>query len=157
MCPAISFPYIFFAYLRKALKDTAMRTSEYKIINKLLYTKKLVKICSLVETDRCERCNEQIEDFKHPLWECRYSVNIWKEVKRQKWERFGVNLEIKYHTMLLGVSQNTTKYGINQVVAMSHLQVAKSYILVSQLNRLCQVNVNILYLRRERERERTKC
>ena len=86
-----------FTYLRQVFKDTAFRTSQYKMLYKLIYTKKLLKICRLVDTDTCERCNEQVEDFKHLLWDCRYSVNIWKEVEKQITERYGVTIKLKYH------------------------------------------------------------
>ena len=58
-----------------------------------------------METDTCERCNDQVEDFKHLLWDCRYSRNIWKEVEKQITERYEINIELKYHNIIMGVNQ----------------------------------------------------
>ena len=69
------------------------------MLHKLIYTKKLLHICRLVDTNQYERCINEIEDFKHMLWSCRYSVEIWKETERQINERFRTNLEIKYHNV----------------------------------------------------------
>ena len=49
-----------FTYLREIFKDTAFRVSQFKMLNKLIYARKLLKICDLVETDTCERCNEHM-------------------------------------------------------------------------------------------------
>ena len=44
----------------------------------------------------------KIEDFKHMLWSCRFSIAIWKETERQINERFRTNIEIKYHNVIMG-------------------------------------------------------
>ena len=76
-----------FSYMRKAFKDTAFRASQFKMIYKLIYTRKLLKTCRKVDTDSCERCSEEVEDFKHLLWGCRFSRDIWTEVEKQINER----------------------------------------------------------------------
>ena len=43
-------------YLRETFKDTAFRASQCKMLHKLIYTKKLLHICRLVDTNQCERC-----------------------------------------------------------------------------------------------------
>ena len=98
-----------FTYLREIFKDTAFRTSQFKMLNKLIYARKLLKICELVETDICERCNTQIEDFKHLLWDCSYSKNIWKEVETQIRARYNVNISLTYHNVILGYNQELYK------------------------------------------------
>jgi hypothetical protein len=60
----------------------------------------------LVETDTCKRCNEQMVDFKHLLWG---SANIWKEVEKQTTERYEINIKLKYHNIIMGVSQTDFK------------------------------------------------
>ena len=72
-----------FKYLRETIKNTAFRASQNKILYKLIYIKKL-----LVDTNLCERCINEIEDFKHMLCSCRFSVEIWKGTERQINERF---------------------------------------------------------------------
>ena len=76
-----------FTYLRNTFKDIAFRASQYKMIHKLIYTKKLLQICDLVDTNICDRCNTEIEDFKHLIWECEHSASIWKETEKQIRER----------------------------------------------------------------------
>ena len=71
-----SVPQAPFKYLRETFKDTAFRASQFKMLHKLIYTKKLLHICRLVNTNLCERFLNEIEDFKHMLWSCRYSVEI---------------------------------------------------------------------------------
>ena len=98
-----------FTYLREIFKDTAFRASQYKMLNKLIYPKKLLKICEIVETDTCDRCNVGIEDYKHLLWDCRYSTNIWKEVEQQIRTRYQVNVTMTYHNVLMGFKQEMYK------------------------------------------------
>ena len=89
-----------FTYLREIFKDTAFRASQYKILNKLVYAKKLLKICDLVETDTCDRCNMNIEDYKHLLWDCRYSIFTLDDRVT-----FGINFPTVCHYMFHFFSQ----------------------------------------------------
>ena len=57
-----SVPQAPFKYLRETLKDKAFRASQFKMLHKLIYTKKLLHICRLVDTNLCERCINEIED-----------------------------------------------------------------------------------------------
>ena len=114
-----------FTYLRETFKDTAFRASQYKMLNKLIYAKKLLKICDLVETDTCERCNVNTEDFQHLLWECRYSKNIWKEVENQIRVRYNVTVKMTYHNVLMGFKEELYKNhaAINTII----MAVKKGY------------------------------
>ena len=54
-----------------------------------------------VDTNLCERCINEIEDFEHMLWSCRYSVEIWKETEKQINEMvglFGFGMPFKIRT-----------------------------------------------------------
>ena len=107
-----------FTYLRDTFKDTAFRASQYKMIHKLIYTKKLLLICGLVETNICERCNTEIEDYKHLLWDCIHSKNIWKETEKQIRERYTLNTELKYQNIIMGVNpdQHKNHEAINTII-----------------------------------------
>jgi hypothetical protein len=50
-----------FTYFRQVFKDTAFKASQYKILFKPIYTKILLKTCSLVETDTCEKTCKRIQ------------------------------------------------------------------------------------------------
>ena len=65
-----SVPQAPFEYLRETFKATAFRASQFKMLHKLIYTKKLLHICRLVDTNLCEGCTNEIKDFKHMLWSC---------------------------------------------------------------------------------------
>ena len=84
----------------------------------IIYTKKLLQICGLVDTNICERCNTEIEDFKHLLWECTYSANIWKETEKQIKERYTLDTELKYHNIIMGVNPeaNRNHAAINTII-----------------------------------------
>ena len=56
-----------------------------------------------------ERCIKEVEDFKHLLWSCRFSVGIWKETEKQINERFRKNIEIKYHNLIIGLNPEDKK------------------------------------------------
>jgi hypothetical protein len=66
------------------------KTQDSEHLNIKLF--KLLKTRSLVETDTWKRCSEQMEYFNHLLWDCRYSVNFWKEVEKQVTERYEINI-----------------------------------------------------------------
>ena len=46
-----------------------------------------------------------IGDYKHLLWDCRYSVKIWKEVEQQIRTRYGVNVTLTYYNVIMGFRQ----------------------------------------------------
>ena len=48
-----------------------------------------------------------MEDLKHLLWDCRYSVNIWKEVEQQIRARYNVNVTMTYHNVIMGFKQDS--------------------------------------------------
>ena len=52
-----------FKYLREIFKNTAFRAYQYKMLHKLIYTKKLLHICRLVDTNLCERCINYLTIF----------------------------------------------------------------------------------------------
>ena len=69
----------------------------------------ILHICGLVDTNICDGCNTEIEDFKHLLWECTFSANIWKETERQIKEKYKLNTELKKHNIMLGVNPEVNK------------------------------------------------
>jgi hypothetical protein len=112
-----------FTYPREVFKDSALRVPQYKMLFKLIYTKKLQKTCSLVETITCERYNEQAEDFKQLLRECRFPANIWKEVEKQIPEIFEINIELKHHNILMGDRQ--TVFKTNETISTIIMTIKK--------------------------------
>ena len=59
-----------------------------------------------------------IEDYKHLLWDCRYSVNIWKEVEQQIRTRYRVNVTLTFHNVIKGFRQEmyTNHAAINTII-----------------------------------------
>jgi hypothetical protein len=74
-------PQTRFMYLIQVFKYTAFRVSQYENTIQADITKISLKTCSVFETDKYERCKEQVKDFKHLLWDFRYTA-----ASRKKWK-----------------------------------------------------------------------
>ena len=48
--------------------STSFRASQFKMLHKLIYTKKLLHICRLVDTNLCERCINKIDCLCGYVW-----------------------------------------------------------------------------------------
>lgn len=128
-----------YSYLRQVVKDTGFRAFQYKLLNKLIYTRKQLKIFRIVDSDICERCEEEVEDFKHLIWSCSYSVNIWKEVERYIRKNLNVILELKYHNIIMGV--NPEEYQNHEAINTIIMVIAKR---ICYMERLKQYDENAI-------------
>ena len=54
-----------------------------------------------METGTHERCNEQVEDLKHLLWDYKHLERSRKKIT----EIFEINIELKHHDITMGVLQ----------------------------------------------------
>jgi zinc-binding in reverse transcriptase len=128
-----------FTYLRKVFKDTTFRMAQYKMLYKLTYTLKRLKQCRIVDSDICERCDEEVEDTKHLLWECSSSRNIWKEVERYIRNNFNIAIELKYHNIIMGVNPAMYKnHELVEILSLLSHSIAQSF--------LCNWKIHVIVL-----------
>ena len=59
---------------------TLLRTFQYKINNRILYTNDKLYKFRLVDTELCSFCMETKETLLHHLWECHYVKTVWIRV-----------------------------------------------------------------------------
>ena len=75
------------------------------------------------------------------LWNCRFSVEIWKETENHLNERFKTNIEIKYHTIIMRF--NPTNYKIMKQLTQSSWQLRKEYAIKISLKHIIAATIRI--------------
>jgi hypothetical protein len=63
--------------LRYQCKNVKLRHIYFRLISKDFYTMDKMFRYKMVNNNNCKRCDE-VEDFKHLIWECREAKRIWK-------------------------------------------------------------------------------
>ena len=61
--------------------DTLLRTFQYKINNRILYTNDKRYIFKLTDTELCSFYTETKDTLLHHLWECHFVKTLWKRLK----------------------------------------------------------------------------
>ena len=60
--------------------DSKTRQFQYRILNRILYTNKLLYKMKIADTFKCTFCNEEDETIQHLLFSCKYTELFWKEI-----------------------------------------------------------------------------
>ena len=67
---------------RKVTVESKTRDFQYNILNRILFTNKMLFKMKISDTniDKCTFCNEEEENTEHLLTTCKYTLLFWKEV-----------------------------------------------------------------------------
>ena len=73
----INFDDIYFTNFRALAKDSTLRAFQYKILNRILATNRLLFKMNISAYDLCTFCATHSESIEHLFWECMISKNVW--------------------------------------------------------------------------------
>jgi len=65
--------------IRKQIQNVKFRNIYYRLINKDFFTRQKLHKYKITDSDKCLACN-QVEDFKHLVWECRQVKETWNNL-----------------------------------------------------------------------------
>ena len=78
----------------KLTDDTSIRTFQYKINNRILYTNDMLMKFKIKETELCTFCNETKETILHHLFECIHVKNIWIKLASNVRGNLNININL---------------------------------------------------------------
>ena len=86
--------------------DTRTRAFQYKILNRILYTNKILYKMNLVPSPMCTFCGDHEETLEHLLISCTYTKNFWLSVI--SWlNTYNMKIDkLDEVTILFGISDN---------------------------------------------------
>ncbi len=61
-------------------KNTKLQSFQFKIMQRILCTNRVLKMCKIKTEDRCSFCKVQPETITHLLWECPLVQSLWQEL-----------------------------------------------------------------------------
>jgi hypothetical protein len=65
--------------IRKQIQNVKFRNIYYRLVNKDFFTRQKLHKYKITDSDKCLACN-QVEDFKHLVWECRQVKETWNNL-----------------------------------------------------------------------------
>ena len=104
---------------------TKLRSFQFKINHNILYTKEKLHKIGMSNTPKCSFCKEHTESLNHLFVECKNTETLWKSVKQNLLEPYGVK-HLTPCDIILGVIGNDK---INNVINHIILEV-KYYIYI---------------------------
>ena len=87
--------------------DTRTRMFQYKLLNRIVYTNKLLHKIKLSDTSLCTFCGEYEESLEHLFLHCQFSKNFWMQIV--SWlNEFNVTIiELKDSEIMLGYTNES--------------------------------------------------
>ena len=100
---------------RKVTIECRTRDFQYKILNRILFTNKMLFKMKISDTDKCTFCNEEEETIEHLLTTCKYTLPFWKEVI--KWlKTYNIHENLDELKILFGVLNNNCLDLVNHII-----------------------------------------
>ena len=107
-----------------------MRIFQYKLLNRIVYTSKLLHKIKLSDTSLCTFCGEYEESLEHLFLHCRFSKNFWMQIV--SWlNDFNITIiKLKDSKIMLGYSNESPHWILNHI-----LIIGKQIIYSSRLSK----------------------
>ena len=100
---------------RKVTIESRTRDFQYKILNRILFTNKMLFKMKISDTDKCTFRNEEEETIEHLLTTCKYTLLFWKEVI--KWlKTYNIHENLDELKILFGVLNNNCLDLVNHII-----------------------------------------
>ena len=79
--------------------NTKLQSFQYRIIHRILGTRKVLKLCNIVEDDLCLFCQNTAETITHLFVDCQVVKNLWASIC--DWLAPAIDLESKLNAKLI--------------------------------------------------------
>ena len=104
--------------------DTLLRTFQYKINNRILYTNDKLYIFKLTDTELCSFCTETKETLLYHLWECHFVKTLWIRLKETLNNALKTNILLQPEVFIFNIYEGE----YSGVVNTCFLLIKKKYI-----------------------------
>ena len=133
----------------KATTETKLREFQFKILHRIVATKKYLFRIKVIDSNTCTFCGNNVEDLLHLFFECRKVKDIWD--KLQHWLQ-SLNMPVfnwSAKEILLGMSGGPVV--INHLIIITKYYVYRSSISKNQLSIKSLKEIIKLYYKVEKE------
>ena len=91
----------------KVTLDIRTRIFQYKLLNRIVYTNKLLHKIKLLDTSLCMFCGEYEESLEHLFLHCRFSKNFWMQIVSWLNDLNIAIIELKDSEIMLGYTNES--------------------------------------------------
>ena len=107
--------------------ESKLRSFQYKILQQILPTNKILKLCNIRDSEYCSYCEIEVETIEHLFWKCRYVKIFWNQIAESLLPYIDLSLVINEKCILLGVTQGENLHLVNHI-----LITCKRYIYINK-------------------------
>ena len=86
----------------KTTLDTKLREFQYKILNRILYTNKMLFKCKKVDSPLCDFCEKELETIEHLFFHCTKVSMFWNDLKSVL-DSFNITIRFDIMNVLFGI------------------------------------------------------
>jgi len=93
-----------FVMPQRVANEPYLRSFQYKVLNSILYTKKLLCKIGYVSDPNCSFCHQTTETISHIFFDCSFSISFWNEICEKIFNKLSSCgcLSLEYHEIILG-------------------------------------------------------
>ena len=110
----------------KVTLDIRTRIFQYKLLNRIVYTNKLLHKIKLLDTSLCTFCGEYEESLEHLFLHCRFSKNLWMQIVSWLNDLNIAIIEIKDNEIMLGYTNESPHW-----ILLNHILIIGKQIIYS--------------------------
>ena len=115
----------------KATIETKLKEFQFKIIHRIIATKKFLFRIKLVDNDKCAFCGINTEDLIHLFFSCTYVKKLWDELRQWLLSLNEITTEWDASEILLGIIGEQSV--INHLLIITKYYIYRSSITKTQL------------------------
>ena len=107
--------------------EAKLRSFQYKILQRILPTKKFLKLCNITNDDLCSYCHKEVETIEHLFWRCHCVKIFWNQIASSLLPYIDLSFALNESCILLGTICESNKHLINHVILL-----CKRYIYINK-------------------------
>ena len=120
--------------------DSKMRAFQYRLLLRIIPTNKYLKVCDIIDDDRCYFCHSEIETIEHLFFLCPLVKELWVKLAEKMKPYLDITFFLEPHIVLLGCIETEHKMCLNHI-----FNIVKKYIYSVKCN---ERNLCLQYLLR---------
>jgi hypothetical protein len=120
--------------IRKQIQNVKLRNIFYRLINKDFFTRQKLHKYKIIDSDKCLVCN-QVEDFKHLVWECRQVKETWNNLN-ETLSSHGL------HNEKISSYEDVLNFGVSAAVNTIKICILQRFIQIDRQTKLSKDNIN---------------
>ena len=146
----------FYTLSYKITKDARVQALQYKILNRIIATRRMLYIWQISDSDKCQYC-DMTETIEHFFYECAESSLFWKHAENWIYKLFNVKVSFSVIDILFGVpceAHNELLNNINYIllqgkVFLYHMRLKNKYLFFLEFAKVLRHELDVEYSRYE--------